>query len=472
MMNKNSPIDEPRWESAREVMVMSFPIILGSLSFTIMEFVDRKMVSELGTAPLAAVGSAGLWSYIFSCVLLGVIGCISTFAAQSLGQKKTENCSRYTWQGFYMSLASILIALILLPASWFFFRLMQHSEAVTHMETTYFQIRLLGYAPMAWSTALAAFFTAVNRSWIPMVVAVIANMLNIFLDYVLIFGELGFPRLEIAGAAWGTVLAQTLHVLLLHYVFVGKAFHQRYNTRRTWRYDHKKILELVRIGVPNGVLSFLDIASWGVFVSFVVGYFGDNALAANNVATSIMMVSFMPAVAMNQGIAAIVGQWIGKQDIARAKKRTFTAVRLCIAYMFLMGLCFAIFGRQIVGFFSPEPEIIALGYQFLILAAIFQGFDAINIVCMGALRGAGDTQWMMKLALVFGWLLFLPSATVLAFVAGLGAVGAWLGATVYIIALSGIIFWRFNSERWRNINIFSESTAPVTAAPALEGETP
>ncbi len=141
-----------------------------------------------------------------------------------------------------------------------------------------------------------------------------------------------------------------------------------------------------------------------------------------------MMLSFLPALAMNQGIAPIVGQWIGKGSPERAKARTYTALRLTIGYMSVMGLFFGFAGGRLIALvFNPDPEVIRLGHRFLVLAAIFQTFDAVNIVCAGALRGAGDTRWMMWMTLVFAWVFFLPLAFFFGVWTGGGGVGRVAG---------------------------------------------
>lgn len=448
--------EEPRWEGVREVMGMAWPIVLGSLSFTVMEFCDKWMVSKLGTESLAAVGSAGLWSYTLSTVLLGIVGCVSTFVAQSLGRGETHHCARYAWQGIYLSVIAGLLALLLWPVSGPLFRSMGHGEVVTSLELSYFRIRLFGYIPMAWMTALAAFFQAVNHPRVPMYMAIIANTANIAMNYVFIFGKLGFPALGIQGAAMATVIAQLLQASLLHGVFISRRYHDAFGTRTAHRVDRRRIGELVRIGLPSGMGMFLDIFNWGIFTSFVIGYFGAVALASHNIAVSFLHVSFMPAVGVNQAIAAIVGRWIGRGDVPRAKARTYTAIKICMAYMAVIGLIFAVGGRHLIAaIFSKEPEVILLGWKLLVLAAIFQAFDAVNITCLGALRGAGDTRWVMWATFIGAYAFFLPLALILAFPLKGGAFGAWIGTTAYVILISGVLFRRFQGERWRSINIFT-----------------
>jgi MATE family multidrug resistance protein len=216
---------------------------------------------------------------------------------------------------------------------------------------------------------------------------------------------------------------------------------------------------MVRIGLPAAVSMFLDVANWWIFIAFIVGRFGAVQLAANTIAISFMHICFMPAIGLNQGIAAIVGQWLGRKDIPRAKSRTYTAIRIALAYMVFMGVVFALFGGQLIrAIFSADDVVASLGHKMLILAAFFQAFDAVNIICMGALRGTGDTRWMMYMTFFMSYFVFLPLA--LLFSIGLGgeAFGAWIGAAIFIVLLSGVLFFRFRNEGWRDINIFMYTT--------------
>lgn len=457
-------IREARYAGLREVLSMSGPIILGSLSYTLMQFVDQMMVSRLGTEALAAVGSAGVWSYVMGCLILGVIGCVSTFASQSYGRGDHAEAARYAWQGVYLSLLAGLMALALWPLSKPLFTSMGHSENVTQMELIFFRVRLIGYIGMAWVMALAAFFQGVGRPGIPMYVAIAANILNFLLNYTLIFGHWGFPRLGIAGSATATVIATMFQVVALQAIFMGPAMNRRFRTRSVFRFDWARMVQLLRIGSFAGITIFMDVANWAIFTSYVVGWFGSVSLASHNAAIAFLHLGFMPALGINQGIAAIVGMYIGRARAEVAMARTYTALKLAMSYMFVMGIIFALFGRNLVAtFFSVDPEVVALGHKLLILAAFFQAFDAINITCLGALRGAGDTKWVAAVTFVFAYFLFLPLSMTLAFLAGWGAVGAWIGATVYIIALSGILFKRFAGGRWREISLF---VGPQQAVPA------
>jgi len=466
MTPTNLPTAEDRFDGVREVLAMAGPIMVGSMSFVIMDFMDKYMVAQLGTEQLAAIGSSSIWAFLMSTLLLGIVGCISTFVGQSVGRNDPEHAGAFAWQGFYVSLLAGASIVVLWPGAVPLFQSMGHSELTTRLETEYFQLRLLGYFPLAWSMALAAFFQAINRPRIQMWVMIVGNMLNIALNYVLIFGHFGVPAMGIAGAAWGTVISQVFGAAVLHVIFLLPEFDERYHTRRTWRFDYVRFKELVTVGFPAGVQMLLDIATWGVFISYIIGQYGDKQLAANNAALSLMMVSFMPAVALNQVIAPIVGQWIGRGNFAIATARTYTAIKIAAGYMLVMGVFFAGSGYFLMGaLFTDDPEIMRLGWELLICAAIFQSFDGVQIVCVGALRGAGDTKWVMWATAILAYPIFLPIAFGLAYFGG-GALGAWMGATVYIIFLSGMMLWRFNKGVWKTINIFAQEEAVEGALPA------
>lgn len=447
---------------------MSGPIILGSLSFAVMEFIDRVMVNKLGTEALAAVGSASIWSYTVSTLLLGIVGCVGTFVAQCLGRGEPRRCGRYAWQGLYLSVIAGFIAVAFYPVAPYLFNLMGHEPSVTRLELDYFQVRLFSYLPLAFVTTLAAFFQASGYPVVPMVMAILGTLMNVVLNYMFIFGNWGAPALGIAGAAWATNASMYLQFLLLFAVFLSPTFHRHFGTRDSMAFDRPMATELVRIGLPAGGMMFLDVANWSIFISFVVGRLGAVPLAANNVAISFMQLSFIPAFALNQGVSAIVGQWIGRGNFERAKNRTYTALRMAMVYMVGLGVFFAIFGQELIAIvFAPEEEMVRIvGHQLLIVAAVFQIFDAICIVMGGALRGAGDTRWMLMITFVSAYLVFIPSATAFAFHFQGGALGAWIGAACYIAVLSFFMWGRFRGERWREINIFSETASGRARAAA------
>ncbi len=450
---------EPKYAGLKEVMSMSWPIMLASMSFVVMDFVDKYFVASLGKDHLAAIGSAGIWSYTLSMFVIGVVTCVSTFASQSLGRNNKPDAARYTWQGIYISLSAILVFFLMIPGTPILFNAMNHSPEVTQLEIDYFNIRMYGVVFVAWQTAVSSFFFSIERPKIPMYISLLGNLTNIVLDYLLVFGKFGFPELGIEGAAYATVISIFAQMVILQWIFMSKSYNKEYHTRSTFSFDWGKVKELFKIGWPSGLSGFIDITNWSVFTSFIIGSFGTEQLAANGAAINYMHIMFMPVMAMNNAIAPIVGQWIGKGDILRAKARAYTATKVGMVIMLSMGILLAIYGEFLIGLFSDDAEVIRVGHTLLIFGAVFALFDAVNIVLSGALRGAGDTYWMLIALLIGSWGVNIPLAWIFSTPLGLEAKGAWIGATIYIIFMSVLYLHRFHGEKWRHIDIFNKNEA-------------
>ncbi|MEA3366293.1 MAG: MATE family efflux transporter, partial [Candidatus Hydrogenedentes bacterium] len=226
----------PRYEGLIDVAKMAAPIVFGQLSYVLMQFIDQIMVARLGTTALAATGPAGLWFFICSTFFLGISACVSTFAAQSLGRGQKEQGASYAWQGVYIGFLGGLFGMGVWPLADDLFGLMGHTAEVTRLEVQYFRIRMLGFVFLCWQASLTSFFQAVNRPGVPMYTAWLANLINVTLNYLLIFGKFGFPRLEVAGAAWATVFAMGVQVAVLQAVFLSKSFDREFETRSRYAF--------------------------------------------------------------------------------------------------------------------------------------------------------------------------------------------------------------------------------------------
>jgi MATE family multidrug resistance protein len=251
-MSEVTEIKEGRWEGVREVMAMSWPIILGSLSYTVMDFSDKFMAGWLGTAALAAAPAAALWSFTLSTMFLGALGCVSTFVAQSLGREDYENCGRYAWQGLYLAVVAGAATVLFWPVSTIIFSHTQMSAEAQQLAEGFFQIRLLGYIAMAWCTVLAAFFQAVSRPFLPMWASLFCCVENVVLGYILMFGKFGLPEMGVNGLALGTVLSQYTQMAILTYWFLTGEIAAKYRTRQAWAFQSKRMLDVLRIGIPGG----------------------------------------------------------------------------------------------------------------------------------------------------------------------------------------------------------------------------
>lgn len=305
----------------------------------------------------------------------------------------------------------------------------------------------------------------IHRPVITMYSTLIAQAVNIFFNYVLIFGKLGFPAMGIAGAGWGTFIGMGVGAAIRIAVFLNKDLNTEYQTRRALNIDFNKMAGLVKIGLPAGLGFMINVAFLGVVLFGLVGPFGVDSLAATSAVYACINVSVMPVVGIGTALTAVVGKAIGAGRKDLVIKQTRNSLRIAWAYMFFMGICFFVFRNAIMRYWaSGNLSVITIGMHLLICAAIFQVFDATVIIYNGALRGAGDTAWMAGMS-AFGsiFILGLGGFIMVKFFPGLGAMGPWIALTVNIIVVGLANRWRFNSNNWMRIDLFKRRPVGVPA---------
>lgn len=438
--------------SYEEVWHLAHPAVLTMLSQTLMSFTDAAMVGRLGAVQLAGVGLAGTLAWGLFSFFNGLVNGVNTFVAQDFGARRYLNIGKMTWQGIYLGLIAGVALVAMSFYSPGFFRLMGPAPDVQAIGTSYLRIRLVGGIFMISWMCFSSFLRGLGDTRTPLKVSVIANAINIFLNYCLIYGKLGFPRLETDGAAIATVIATAIGASMFLSVFLSKKNSERYATRTERQLDPRALWRLARISLPMGVQWALDMASFVVF-SALIGRISTTGLAASEVGLRLMSLSFMPLVGMSVAATTLVGQYIGSKEVPFAIRSGKSALKMSLVYTAFIGFLFAVFPDKLVSLINSDPEVVRIGTQVLRLAAVFQIFDGLGIVSSGCLRGAGDTVWTMVVMVTYAWLIFVPLAYVGGFILKGGAVGAWAGATIYIIALGITFFLRFKSGRWQRIKI-------------------
>jgi len=454
------------WRELGEVLWLSFPIIMTMLSYTAMQFADVMMVGWHSRSELSAVGAASSCLFLIGSLLMGTLSIANTFVGQSVGRGRPRDGPRYVWQAVYLALVWGAVALLLGPLAPVIFAWGGHAPHIQHHEITYFTIGLFRLAPVGLIYGLSAFYQATKRPVVPMAAAIAGGIVNVALNYILIFGKLGLPEMGIRGAALATVLASCFQAVLIFGAFLSRPTHRVYGSRTAWDLDLGKMWRMIRFGIPAGLTWSLENASWTLFVMKVIGSLGEDALAAQNATIQILHMSFMPVIGLNIGIQAIVGQHIGMGDHDGAKRRAYRALAVGVGFMVFMGIMFVLFRRPLIGLFCRRGTgegIIRMGGTMLIFAAMFQAFDALFIMSYGALKGAGDTRFPMFVTIACNWLMFIPLAMLFVFVLKMGVAGAWLAVTLYIAVAGCITFRRLAGDAWRRIDIFKAARGQTSA---------
>ncbi len=446
------------------MLKLATPMVVTTISFTVMQFVDRYMVSRLGTAALAAILPAQFVSFLPNSFAIGSIAILNTFVSQSLGRGAKTDCSNYFWQVVYMGFVYFVVILaIMWPTAAWIFRTMGQPASVVDLEVAYFRIMLYAHLLAIVNYAGSQFFMGVHRPIITMYASLCGQVVNVAANYVLIFGKLGLPAMGIRGAGWGTFIGIGVAAVINVAVFLSDSVHTTFQSRRTLNIDFGKMLDLLRVGLPAGLGLMVNVALWGMILFGLVGRVdGQEALAATSAVLSYTSFSVMPIVGIATALTAAVGKAIGQGRKDLAVKQTSVCSRFALVYMGVVGLCYVLFRDALMAFWSSDAKVKEIGVQILICAAIYQVFHAARIIYGGSLRGAGDTVWLALVSAAGAVVVLgLGGTLVVLFFPSLGSLGPWLVATGSIITVGLANYWRFRSNRWTTIDLFKRRPVPV-----------
>ena len=454
-----------------DVLRLAFPLILSTSAHTLHLFVDSVFLMWYARNAMAAAVQAGLASFSVVSFFLGVASYTNTFVAQYSGAGRPRRVGPAVWQGIYFSLAAALVVLCFIPAAKTIFAWVGHEQMLQELEIRYFRILCLAAGPMLISASVSSFFTGRGKTWTVMCVNVSSAAINVALDYCLIFGRFGLPRLGIAGAAWGTVLAAVFSAVAFLVLFLLRPHRRTYDTLLGLRPDARLFARLMRYGLPSGVQFMLDILAFNIFM-VLVGRIDPAALAATSMAFRINMLAFMPMIGIGIAVSTLVGQALGGNRPSLAQRTTWSAFFLTFGYMTIIaagywlrpGLFIWPFAAlaDASEFAAMRPVVVRL----LCFVAFYCLFDTGNIIFAAALKGAGDTRFVMLIALGLSWaVMVVPTYLALRWNGGLYA--AWSFATAYVCTLAVAFLLRFLSGKWKSMRVI-EAVHPPTGPGTME----
>jgi MATE family multidrug resistance protein len=419
------------------------------MSITLMGTADTYFVGTLGTAQQGAVGFTTTLMWSVFCFFIGTLEIVQTYVAQATGAGSPERAARWGSSGLHLALAFSVVPLPLALAGESLFAALGVAPAMIPFAGTYFRIRILGAAPIFLSRIGDGYYRGLGDTVTPMIVAGIANVLNVILDALWIPGvpALGIPSFGVEGAAWATIVATCVHTA----IYLGLARRRRARGGPAPRYRDRLApadqRELLRVGAPSGLHWAVDIAAWTLF-TVAVARLDETQAAANVIGLTIIRASFMPGFGFSTAAQTLVGQYLGARDVASARRSGWNSTWITLGYMGGMGLLFLLFRETLVGFFTDDPEVIRVGSRLLLWGAAFQIGDGLQLVIAGALRGAGDTRFVMWTALAGSWAVFAPLTFWLMIVRGMGAEAGWLAVNVWVAALVVPLIVRFRGDAW------------------------
>ncbi len=458
--------------SVRSLLTLAWPVIVARASQAVIGFSDALMCAPLGEEALAAATTGATNSFTVTILPMGLVFIVQSFASQYAGQKNYVAAGRAAWYGLGIAVLAQLLALAAIPFVDLIHHELPYTDGVVGHMTPYLEVRLLAIGPVVAIEALGAWFGGLGDTRPHMRAGLVAMVANVFLNWVFIYGNLGAPALGVTGAAIASSISSTLGFFYLVWMF-RRSTHAPVAPHRaglSWR----EFRRFFRFGLPNGINWFLEFSAIVFFINYIVANLGTATVAALMVVFQINSVSFMPGFGLSSAGAILVGQAIGAERKDLVPKILFRTAGIAMLYEGLIGLVYLFFPEQLMNLFATardqSPELVRIGAVMLMMSCAWQIFDAMAMTISEALRGAGDTRWVMWARIGVAWLIFAPASVLLVQVMKGGYVVAMACVVGYIVVLSLILLARFLSGGWRNIQLTEPQLIPLSANAA--GPTP
>ena len=447
-----------QWSRYRDVSRVCIPLVMGMAATTVMEFTDRIFLSHYSVNALSAVVPAGVSAFLVLVFLGGIAGYISVFIAQYSGAGRFDKIGATLWQGLFFTFFSGLILLVIaLFVSKPLFALVGHDKAIQGLEAQYFSILCYGGVLHVATQTLSGFFTGRGMTRPVMLANMLGMVINIPLNYCLIFGVWVFPELGIAGAGIATVVSWAVIVLCLAPPIFFKPFRREFSLLKTCKFDRTIMARLLSYGVPGALQFSLDVFAFTFFI-LMVGRMGTVPLAASNIVVSISSLAFMVALGFSFGISSLVGQSLGAGKPQEARSAVWSGIHILMGYTLVLDIFLVFFSEPIVRLFIPAEgnskeyqDLLSMGAKLLKFVAVYILFDVFYMSFTAALKGAGDTRFLLKLISLATIFLMLAPLFIGIHYLGMDIYMAWGCIVIFIGSLACMTSLRFLGGKWEKM---------------------
>ncbi|NWG27694.1 MAG: MATE family efflux transporter [Ignavibacteriaceae bacterium] len=425
---------------------LAYPVIIGQLGIIMMGVVDSLMVGKLGAAPLAAASLGNGMAFIIMIIGIGVSYAVTPLVAIAVGAGKMEDCGVYFRQSLLVnSVSSIIIAIIIYFVADLVHYLDQ-PEDVQIQATSYMKIIGLSAVPMLIFQSYKQFIEGLSVMRPAMIITLIANLVNAFANWLLIFGNLGFPALELDGAGWATFASRIFMALALMGFVMNNKFFKKYDVSFHYKSINWPVIKkLLSLGLPSGFQYFFEVGAFA-FAVVMVGWLGTAQLAAHQIALNLASISFMAVLGISVAGSIRVGNAVGMRDITETRRAGFTASLLGASIMFVAGVIFILGRNFLPTLYVDDREVISYASSLLVIAALFQLSDGTQAVGIGILRGLTDVKIPTAITFVAYWIVGLPVGYILGFIFEFGVQGVWIGLLFGLTTSAVLLTLRFNTR--------------------------
>jgi multidrug resistance protein, MATE family len=425
---------------------LALPVVIAELGWMAMGVADTIMVGRLGPEAIGAVALGNMVFHTIGLLVIGILLGLDTLIAQAFGAKNIDDANHSFRQGLWLA---ILIAPVLLLAMWAalpLLKLLGLEAKVYDLTQPFGRVLALSILPIAFYTVQRRYLQALHLVKPVMYALVSANLVNLALNWLLIYGHFGFPALGVEGSAWSTVGAR-IYLAAFLYLYLRRREAKRSSGLLRWEGpDKKRLKELFRLGLPAAGHIFLEVAGFAA-ITALAGSFPAILLAAHEITLNHASLTYMVPLGISSAAAVRVGNAIGAGEALRARAAGNAAIWAGLAFMGLSAITMFAAPKLILAFYTNNAGVIAAAVPLLFWAAAFQIFDGLQCVATGALRGAGDTHTAFNANLAGYWAIGLPIGGWLCFREGFGVAGLWIGVTLGLATVATILVVRWHRAK-------------------------
>ena len=426
-------------------LIVAVPVMLSQLGQVLVSQVDNMMVGVLGTVELAAAAFANSVFVIVMIIGMGFSFGLTPLVGQSWSKNDSASTGKLLYNSFFTNTLLAIVLSILMIVISFFFDYMGQDEEVVALAVPYYRILIVSFLPFLWFFTFKQFAEGMGNTMNAMIITLGANVLNIVLNYAFIFGKWGSDAYGLNGAGYATLISRIMMPIAFFFVLRYRKVFWRYWVH-AWnsRLEKATIIQLMKVGTPISMQMLLEVMAFAL-TAIMAGWIGVIPLAAHQIAIGLSSVTFMIVTGISSATTIRVSHKYSEGDFLGMKRAANASLHLVLVFMIFTALSFVSFRYQLPELYSKDSMVIDLSAKLLIMAAIFQLFDGVQVVTLGALRGLADVKHAMVFSFVSYILISLPLGYVFAFTLDWGVVGLWVGFIAGLGTASILFYNRFRS---------------------------
>lgn len=444
----------PNWFPAvhrrQQIIAISVPILSGMVSQNILNLIDAAMVGHLGSAALGAVGISSFLNFLLVAIFLGLATGVQVMVARRLGEGNQSKAAAPLNGSLLINLLfAVPVSIALFFAVPTIVNVLMVDPAVIVQGEMYLEMRVLGIWAIAMNFAFRGFWSGIKLTKYYMYVLIGTHVLNVFLNYALIYGNFGFPEMGVQGAGLGTTLSMITGTIIHFVLCLNKARGYGFMERLP---SMKALRDIVRLSIPNSIQQFFFAAGFSALF-LIISHVSTDALAAANVITNITLVAILLCIAFGMSASTLVSEALGRGDVDDAYRWGWDVSVITMLFISIISVIFLVFNEHILAVFLVEPAALEAAITPLQIVAIGLPLEALGMVMMHALIGAGATKASMKVSMVLQWLIFLPVAWLLGPGLGMGLTAIWFAQIGYRSAQAVIFVIMWRKQAWQHLNV-------------------